>query len=69
VNIRLKDVSLVNTQDELESLSSRLFSSTGPLFSTIKISTDPNPVSLPPRDGPYLRSRFREAILGDAASK
>lgn len=64
-----KDVSLVNTQDELESLSSRLFSSTGPLFSTIKISTDPNPVSLPPRDGPYLRSRFREAILGAAASK
>lgn len=63
-----KDVSLVNTQDELESLSSRLFSSTGPLFSTIKISTDPNPVSLPPRDGPYLRSRFREAILGAAAS-
>ncbi|NDP46821.1 MAG: aldehyde dehydrogenase [Sulfuriferula multivorans] len=64
-----KDVSSVNTEEELESLSSRLFSSAEPLFSTIKISTDPNPVSLPPRDGPYLRSRFREAILGAAASK
>lgn len=62
-----KDVSSVNSEEELESLSSRLFSSAEPLFSIIKISTDPNPVSLPPRDGPYLRSRFREAILGAAA--
>ena len=64
-----KDVSSVNTSEELEGLSSRLFSSTELLFAAVKISTDPNPVSLPPRDGPYLRSRFREAILGAAASK
>lgn len=63
-----KDVSAVNTQEELESLSSRLFSSGAPLFSVIKISTEPNPVSLPPRDGSFLRSRFRDAILGAAAT-
>ena len=61
-----KDVSSVDTDEELEILAQRLFSSTGPLFTSIKISTDPNPVSLPPRDGPYLRSRFREAVLGSA---
>lgn len=64
-----KDVSAVNTEEELESLALRLFSSQEPMFATIRISTAPNPVSLPPRDGPLLRSRFREAILGAAASK
>jgi thiamine pyrophosphate-dependent acetolactate synthase large subunit-like protein len=64
-----KDVSSVNTDDELESLASRLFSTSELLFSAVRISTDANPVSLPPRDGPYLRSRFREAILGAAASR
>ena len=30
----------------------------------LKVSSAPEPGSLPPRDGPYLRSRFREAVLG-----
>lgn len=64
-----KDVSSINSAEELEILASRLFSTKELLFSTIRISTDPNPVSLPPRDGPYLRSRFREAVLGATASK
>lgn len=64
-----EDATSVITEKELESLASRLFSSPGLLFSTMKISTDPNPVSLPPRDGPYLRSRFREAVLDTAAQK
>ena len=34
---------------------------------TIKVGTEPVPMSLPPRDGPYLRSRFREHLLGAAA--
>ena len=34
---------------------------------TIKVGTEPVPMSLPPRDGPYLRSRFREHLLGASA--
>jgi thiamine pyrophosphate-dependent acetolactate synthase large subunit-like protein len=64
-----EDATTINTEQELESLALRLFASQRLLFCAIRISTEPNPVSLPPRDGPYLRSRFREAILGTAAQK
>lgn len=36
-------------------------------FVTVKVSTEPAPAALPPRDGPYLRSRFREHLLGAEA--
>jgi thiamine pyrophosphate-dependent acetolactate synthase large subunit-like protein len=54
----------VRTEAELELLAAQLFTAAGPLFAAVKISTAPSPTSLPPRDGPYLRSRFREALLG-----
>ena len=34
---------------------------------TVKVGTEPAPMALPPRDGPYLRSRFREHLLGASA--
>ena len=34
---------------------------------TVKVGTEPVPMALPPRDGPYLRSRFREHLLGASA--
>jgi thiamine pyrophosphate-dependent acetolactate synthase large subunit-like protein len=64
-----EDATTINTEQELESLALRLFTSQRSLFCAIRISTEPNPVSLPPRDGPYLRSRFREAILGSGTQK
>ena len=36
-------------------------------FVAVKVGTEPAPMALPPRDGPYLRSRFREHLLGAAA--
>jgi thiamine pyrophosphate-dependent acetolactate synthase large subunit-like protein len=60
---------MVRTQEGLEALAARLFAAPGPLFAVIKVSTDPVPVCLPPRDGPYLRSRFREALLGPEAHR
>ena len=36
-------------------------------FVAVKVSTESAPMALPPRDGPYLRSRFREHLLGAAA--
>ncbi len=59
----------VRTGQELEGLSGQLHASQGPLFSVIKISTEPNSAALPPRDGPYLRSRFREALMGLEANR
>lgn len=36
----------------------------GPVFVDIKVSPAQPPMTLPMRDGPYIRSRFRDALLG-----
>jgi thiamine pyrophosphate-dependent acetolactate synthase large subunit-like protein len=59
----------VRTGSELETLAARLFTARGPLFATVKVSSETPPMLLPPRDGPYLRSRFREALLGPEAHR
>ncbi len=58
------DTGTVRTAPELEALAQRIGTAPGPLVAVIKIGTDPTAVSLPPRDGPLLRSRFRLALLG-----
>ena len=58
--------STVRTDAELESLVPRLFSLRGPVFAAIKVVAEPAAIALPPRDGAYLRSRFRAALLGEA---
>lgn len=45
-------------------LASRIQRGEGPLFANIKIDAREYPRVLPARDGAYLRSRFREAVLG-----
>jgi len=59
----------IASEDGVETLAARLFEKKGLVFAAIRISIDPTPAALPPRDGPYLRSRFREAILGPASLK
>lgn len=61
------DASLVRTERELESLAARLYSSSGLLFACVKVSTEPAPPAAPSLDGPYLRTRFREAMVGPDA--
>jgi thiamine pyrophosphate-dependent acetolactate synthase large subunit-like protein len=55
------------TEEEVAALVPGLFNTPGPIFASIKVTTDPVPLVLPPRDGTALRSRFREAVLGDKA--
>lgn len=63
------DAETIRTELELETRAPKLLVARGPLFTVIKVSTDPAPTALPPRDGPYLRSRFREAVLGADAHR
>jgi hypothetical protein len=37
----------------------------GPVIVVAQISTEPAPLVLPPRDGGYLKNRFRQALLGE----
>jgi thiamine pyrophosphate-dependent acetolactate synthase large subunit-like protein len=36
----------------------------GPVFVAFKVSDAPEPPALPPKDGAYLKGRFRQAVLG-----
>ena len=59
----------VRKESEIDGLANHVFASSGLLFAVIKVAAKPAPVCLPPRDGPYLRSRFREALLGTDANR
>jgi thiamine pyrophosphate-dependent acetolactate synthase large subunit-like protein len=52
---------------QLKTWIPRLYKQPGPLFVNIKVTTEPVPLVLPVRDGPTLRNRFREALLGAKA--
>ncbi|MBL8379281.1 MAG: aldehyde dehydrogenase [Burkholderiales bacterium] len=39
----------------------------GPVFANVKVDAEKLPLVLPPRDGAYLKNRFRVAVLGEAA--
>ena len=41
----------------------------GPTFLTVKVKAEPLPRVLPPRDGAYLKDRFRAALLGSDAAR
>ena len=60
---------VVRTEDELEKSIDTILHGAGPVLVTVKVATGPQPTSLPPRDGPFLRSRFREALLGEEAHR
>lgn len=63
----IADSVVVRTQDDLQSLADRLFARDGLLFACVKVATDPVPAAVPSLDGPYLRTRFREAMVGPTA--
>jgi len=52
------------TAVQLKSWLPRFYRQPGPLFCSIKVTTAHAPMVLPVRDGPTLRNRFREALLG-----
>lgn len=61
------DVRAAQSEAQLLSAVAWAYSSDGPLLLGLKVSSEPAKPVLPPRDGPYLRSRLREALLGPMA--
>jgi len=55
---------MITTQVELDEKAAEICSRPGLECVVVKVAASVEPSSLPSRDGPYLRSRFREAILG-----
>lgn len=58
---------LVQQMNEVSALREVLYAGQGPLLAAIKVALTPDPMTLPPRDGPYLKNRFRKALLGEGA--
>ncbi|WP_241302044.1 thiamine pyrophosphate-dependent enzyme [Burkholderia stabilis] len=63
----IENARTITTEAQLDDFVDAILNGDGPVLATVKVSTDPAPICLPPRDGPYLRSRFREALLGATA--
>jgi thiamine pyrophosphate-dependent acetolactate synthase large subunit-like protein len=60
---------IVYTPEELQRALALFYQQPGPVFADIKVTSAPLPTVLPPRDGTYLKHRFRQAVLGDRAAK
>ena len=56
----------IGDEDGVAHLAGRLHERAGPIFANVKVMAEEVPRVLPPRDGAYLRSRFRESLLGEA---
>ncbi len=57
----------IYSAQQLKTWIPKLYSTQGPLFATIKVTTNPVTMALPLRDGTAIKHRFREALLGGKA--
>ncbi len=59
----------IRSDNELGDALPVIRAAAGPVFYTVKVRAEPLPFSLPPKEGAYLKDRFRLALLGpDAVS-
>jgi thiamine pyrophosphate-dependent acetolactate synthase large subunit-like protein len=57
----------VQDQAGLEAALPAIRAEPGPVFYAVKVRAEPLPFALPPKDGAYLKDRFRNALLGAQA--
>jgi thiamine pyrophosphate-dependent acetolactate synthase large subunit-like protein len=62
----------IKTKSELGLLKNLIYkeskTTSGPLFAQVKVDPEKLPLVLPPREGAYLKNRFRIALLGTQAA-
>ena len=61
-------VGTLRAESELEAALPAIRAAPGPLLYVAKVRAEPLPFALPPRDGAYLKDRFRHALLEGLAS-
>lgn len=57
----------VREEQDLPELRADLHAGGGPLLAVVKVALTADPMTLPPRDGTYLKNRMRAALLGPTA--
>jgi thiamine pyrophosphate-dependent acetolactate synthase large subunit-like protein len=55
---------ILRESNELDAALATIRSAPGPVLYVAKVRAEPLPFALPPRDGAYLKDRFRQALLG-----
>jgi thiamine pyrophosphate-dependent acetolactate synthase large subunit-like protein len=60
------ETATVWTAAELEAAIPLLYAARGPVFVDVKVTAKAYKLSLPMRDGPSIKHRFRENLLGKA---
>jgi thiamine pyrophosphate-dependent acetolactate synthase large subunit-like protein len=61
----IKNSSIISSEEELLLLSSEIHKIKNLTFSQIKINQQQEEIVLPIREGSYIKSRFRKALLGE----
>ena len=59
-----ENVFTATAESDVQGLAERLHARAGLAFVTVKVSPEDLPRVLPPRDGAFLKSRFRQAVVG-----
>ena len=59
---RFADARVVRVADDLGALRDAIHAAAGPLLAVVKVGLDPQPLVLPPRDGPTLARRLMAAL-------
>jgi len=59
---------LIRRPAGIAAMRSGVYRGGGPFFYQVKVEPETPPLLLPPRDGVYLKSRFRKALLGRRAA-
>ncbi len=62
-----KSADMIQTEDDVGRMLSRIGSFEGPYLAVIKIEPKDHPKVLPPRNGTYLKDRMRLALLNNEA--
>jgi len=62
-----RDAVTAYTRAQLNDAIDLIYDGQGPVLAVVKVRPESEPLTLPDRDGPYLKGRFREALLGRAS--
>ena len=62
------EAKVIRSDAQIAGVHSAIHRGKGPLLYQVKVKRDAVPLVLPPRDGAYLKHRFREALLGKSAA-
>jgi len=60
----IADSATVTEDSEVPQLATDARTRPGPIFRTVKVMIETLPQTMPPKDGAYLKDRFRQAVLG-----